>query len=59
MYINLAYRKELYEERSETANYYACSGNLTALKKELEWLKEVDSTALQSSLRELNTISIK
>ena len=51
----LAYRKELYEAKSETANFYVCSNHLTALKKELEWLKEVDSTALQSSIRELDT----
>ena len=37
-------------------NYYSCSGNLTSLKKEAatEWLKEVDSIALQSSLRDLS-----
>lgn len=51
----LAYRKEMYETKSETANYYTCANHLTALKKELEWLNDVDSTALQSSIRELDT----
>ncbi|MBR7063526.1 MAG: IS200/IS605 family element transposase accessory protein TnpB [Clostridia bacterium] len=48
-------RIEAYRDRGETMNYEACSNDLTQLKKELEWLKEVDSTALQSSLRDLNT----
>lgn len=34
-------------------SYNACSKQLTQLKKELAWLKEVDSIALQSSLRNL------
>lgn len=48
-------RVEAYKERGETINYYACANALTPLKKELEWLKEVDATALQSSLRDLDT----
>ena len=51
----LAVRIEAYKERGETMNYVACSNNMTSLKKELEWLKEVDATALQSSLRDLDT----
>ena len=51
----LAMRKETYEKESKTLNYYDCSADMTALKKNLEWLKEVDSTALQSSLRDLDT----
>ncbi len=35
-------------------NYNACSEDLTTLKQELEWLKEVDCTALQSSLKNLD-----
>lgn len=35
-------------------NYNACSGDMTQLKKTLSWLKEVDATALQSSLRDLD-----
>ena len=36
-------------------NYYECSKDLTKLKKSLTWLKEVDATALQSSIRDLDT----
>lgn len=49
----LAKRKELYRKERKTFNYYECSKDLTNLKKELEWLKEVDSKALQSSLQDL------
>lgn len=50
----LAKRIELYKSENKTLNYNACSAELTSLKKELEWLKEVDSTALQSSLKDLD-----
>lgn len=49
----LAKRIELYEKSKETFNYYACAKDLTQLKKELTWLKEVESTSLQSSLKHL------
>ena len=53
----LAYRKDVYEKTKETMNYYACAKDLTVLKqqKETVWLNEVDATALQSSLRDLDT----
>lgn len=51
----LAYRKEAYEQNGENANYYVCANDLTQLKKTEPWLKDVDATALQSSLRDLNT----
>ena len=51
----LAMRIESYKERGETLNYVACSNNLTSLKGELPWLREADATALQSSLRDLDT----
>lgn len=51
----LAMRIEAYKERGETMNFYACCNALTPIKKDLEWLKEVDATALQSSLRDLDT----
>ncbi len=51
----LALRIEAYKEHVETMNYVACSNNITLLKKKLEWLREVDATALQSSLRDLDT----
>ena len=51
----LAKRIELYENNKETYSYKQCSSDLTRLKKELVWLKEVDSTSLQSSLKDLET----
>jgi putative transposase len=50
----LALRKELYEQDRKTMNYNTCSGDMTQLKQTLLWLKEVDATALQSSLRDLD-----
>jgi putative transposase len=51
----LALRKELYSTEQKTLNYNACSQQLTLLKKEIEWLKEVDKFALQNSLKNLET----
>ena len=47
---------KIYRETGKGLNYNACSAKLTLLKKEegTLWLKEVDSTALQSSLRNLS-----
>jgi putative transposase len=42
-----------YEETGNGLTYKICSRLLTELKKELEWLQEVDSTALQNSLKHL------
>ena len=50
----LALRKAKYEADNHTMNYYDCAKDLTLLKKENEWLKEVDSQALQQSLRNLD-----
>ncbi len=52
----LAKRKESYEQTGETLNYYACAKDMTVLKQQEEtiWLREVDATALQSSLRDLD-----
>lgn len=50
----LAKKIELYKTSGETLNYNSCSADLTQLKKEIVWLKEVDSTALQSSLKDLD-----
>ncbi|MBF4500708.1 transposase [Savagea sp. SN6] len=49
----LAKWKDAYEETGKGLTYTTCSSQLTQLKKELEWLKEVDSIALQSSLKNL------
>ncbi len=51
----LAQRKAVYEVDRHTMNYYECAKDLTVLKKSLTWLKEVDATALQSSIRDLDT----
>jgi len=50
----LAKRIEMYNKDQSTLNYIACSADMTILKKELKWLKEVDATALQSSLKDLD-----
>lgn len=50
----LAKRIEIYETDKSTYNYYDCANDLKNLKKDYSWLKEVDSTALQSSLKDLD-----
>ena len=50
----LAKRKEIFESEKKTLNYNACSADMTVMKKEKEWLKEVDAIALQSSIRDLD-----
>ena len=50
----LAKRIELYEQNKETFSYVQCANDMKNLKAELEWLKEVDSIALQSSLKDLD-----
>lgn len=51
----LAKRIEIYESSKETFSYVQCANDMKKLKTEKEWLKEVDSTALQSSLRDLDS----
>jgi len=51
----LALKKEVYSTEEKTLNYNACSQKLTLLKKEIEWLTEVDKFALQNSLKNLET----
>ena len=51
----LSERIKLYQENKVTLNYRACSSLLTELKNDLTWLREVDSIALQSSVRDLDT----
>ncbi|OUM84676.1 MAG: transposase [Bacillus thermozeamaize] len=50
----LARRKEVYETEGKTLGYNACSALLTRLKRDLDWLKEPDATALQTELRHLD-----
>lgn len=42
-----------YKGVGKVLTYNSCSAQLTQLKKELTWIKEVDSIALQSSLKNL------
>ena len=50
----LAKKIDLYKTDKTAMNYNQCSKDMTSIKKELEWLKEPDSTALQSSLKDLD-----
>lgn len=47
-------RIELYKENKQSMNYNACSADLTNLKQQLPWLKEIDKFALQNSLKDLD-----
>jgi putative transposase len=49
----LAKWNDAYKETGKGLTYNSCSSQLTQLKKELVWLKEVDSVAIQSSLKNL------
>ncbi|WHX28225.1 IS200/IS605 family element RNA-guided endonuclease TnpB [Virgibacillus halodenitrificans] len=49
----LALWNDTYKKTGKGLTYNSCSAELTKLKKELVWLTEVDSIALQSSLRNL------
>ena len=50
----LAEKRQRYEESKATLSYADCAKDLTRLKKEKTFLKEVDSIALQQSLRHLD-----
>lgn len=52
----LAKRQDVYKATGETLNYYACCKELSLLKKQEEtlWLQEVDATALQASVQDLD-----
>lgn len=45
---------ELYKVEQKSMAYNACANDLKLLKKEKEWLKEVDSISLQQSLKDLD-----
>ncbi|QTR74398.1 transposase [Bacillus cytotoxicus] len=49
----LAQWNDAYKETGKGLTYNTCSSQLTQLKKKLVWLKEVDSTSLQLSLKNL------
>ncbi|WP_197143525.1 helix-turn-helix domain-containing protein, partial [Lysinibacillus sphaericus] len=44
---------DVYKETGKGLTYNSCSARLPQLKMELEWLKEVDSIAIQSALKNL------
>ena len=52
----LIMRQTLYKISGTTLSYYDCCKNLTRLKQQEEtsWLQEVDSTALQASVQDLD-----
>lgn len=50
----LAKKIEVYKKDKINMNFYACSADMTILKKETEWLKEPDKYALQNSLKDLD-----
>ena len=50
----LAMKIEKYKTNKEAMSYVQCCNDMTKLKRELIWLSEVDSTALQSSLKDLD-----
>jgi putative transposase len=50
----LVKRMEFYKINNQIMNFYACSADLTKLKQEKEWLKEIDKFALQNALKNLD-----
>lgn len=50
----LAQRKEQYMRSGKAPSRFQQDKSLTALKKEIPWLKEVDSTSLQATLQDLD-----
>ncbi|PWL70270.1 MAG: transposase [Clostridiales bacterium] len=51
----LAEKAEQYKQAGRAPTRFQQDKELTALKKSLEWLREVDATALQASLQNLDT----
>lgn len=53
----LAQRIEVYREKGKSPTRFMQDKDLTSLKKQAEtiWLREVDATALQASLQDLDT----
>ena len=47
-------RIKVFEAEQKTLNFNSCCLKLTQLKKQIEWLQEVDSMALQQSLKDLD-----
>lgn len=51
----LAQRQEQYKVTGKAPSRFQQDKSLTALKQELPWLREVDSTSLQASIQDLDT----
>ena len=51
----LALQMKTYEEEGKSYSKYDLTKMIPSLKKEYEWLKEVDSTCLQSAIDDLNS----
>lgn len=52
----LAYRKEMYETKKESMNKTSCNNYVNqVLKKEYEWLKEVDKFALTNAIYNMDS----
>ena len=47
-------RIQAYKDNKTSLNYYDCANDLTNLKREFEWLKEIDAISLQSSIKDLD-----
>ena len=47
-------KQELYSTEKKSMSYSECSKELTVLKKDKEWLKDVDKFSLQNSLKDLD-----
>lgn len=55
----LEMRINKYKNDNITMQYNQCSADLTQLKKSLNWLQDVDSTSLQTSLRNLDNAFLR
>ena len=55
----LAQWNDIYKETGKGLTYNICSAELTKLKKEVIWLKEVDSISLQSTLKNLTDAFVR
>ena len=47
-------KQKLYSTEKKSMSYNQCSEELTVLKKEKEWLKDIDKFSLQNSLKDLD-----
>ena len=52
-------KQELYSKEKKSMSYSECSKELTVLKQEKEWLKDVDKFSLQNSLKDYYNYSPK